>query len=474
METIPNILAERYASDAMRKFWSPRGKVLLEREFWIAVMKAQRELGCNIPETAISAYEECKNRIDLEEIRRREEITRHDVKARIEVFCQAAGHEYIHKGLTSRDVTENVEQLQVYRSLCLVELKGVAALVELSRRVEEFRNLVIAGRTHEVPAQPTTLGRRFAMFGEELILALNRLHSLIERFPFRGLKGAVGTQLDALTLLSGDTRKVAALEQNVMRHLSGERVLQATGQIYPRSLDFEVVSTLFQLSCGPSNFARSIRLMAGHELIGEGFLEEQVGSSAMPHKMNSRSCERINGFGRLLQGHVSMAAGLAGEQWNEGDVSCSVVRRVLLPDSFFAVDGLIDTFIWVLRDLQPFPAAFEREKRKYMPFLATTTVLMEATKTGLGRETVHQIVREHSLAAWNALQRGKTSENDLLDRLAGDSRLGMDRARLGQILNSGTNLLGTAAEQVDSFLDEVQEWKEHFPEAPAYRPGQIL
>ena len=474
METVPNILAERYASDTMREIWSPRGKILLEREFWIALMKAQRELGCDIPEAAISAYEKCKNRIDLQEIRKREEIKRHDVKARIDVFCQHAGYEYIHKGLTSRDVTENVEQLQVYRSLRLIGLKGVAALLALSRRAEEFKNLVIAGRTHEMPAQPTTLGRRFAMFGEELILALSRLHNLIERFPFRGLKGAVGTQLDALTLFDDDARKVDALEKNVMRHLSGERFLQVTGQIYPRSLDFEIVSALFQLSCSPSNFARSIRLMAGHELISEGFSEEQVGSSAMPHKMNSRSCERINGFGRILQGHVAMAAGLAGDQWNEGDVSCSVVRRVLLPDSFFAVEGLIDTFIWVLRDLRPFPSVIEREKRKYMPFLATTTVLMEATKEGLGRETAHDIVREHALAAWKALQSGETTENDLLERLAGDSRLGMDRAHLRKILDAEANLLGTAEAQVDAFLDEVRDWEERFPEARAYQPGHIL
>ena len=474
MDPVPNLLAERYASDIMREIWSPRGKVLLEREFWIALMKAQRELGCDIPKAAISAYEECKDRIDLQEIRRREEITRHDVKARIEVFCQQAGYEHIHRGLTSRDVTENVEQLQLYRSLRLIELKGVAALVALSRRADQFKHLVITGRTHEMPAQPTTLGRRFAMFGEEFILALNRLHNLIERFPFRGIKGAVGTQLDALTLFDNDARKVDALERSVMRHLSGKKVLQVTGQIYPRSLDFEVVSALFQLSCSPSNFARSIRLMAGHELVSEGFSEKQVGSSAMPHKMNSRSCERINGFGRILQGHVAMAAAVAGDQWNEGDVSCSVVRRVLLPDCFFAIDGLIDTLLWVLRNLRPFPAAIEREKRKYMPFLATTTVLTEATKRGLGRETAHDIVREHALAAWNTLQSDETTENDLLDRLAGDSRLGMNRAHLQKMLDAEANLVGTAGAQVEAFLDQVRDWEERLPEALDYRAGGIL
>ena len=169
MADIPNILSERYASEHLKSIWSTRGKIILEREFWIAVMKAQRALGLTIPNEAINAYELVKEQIDINLIRNREETTKHDVKARIEVFNELAGYEHIHKGLTSRDLTENIEQLQILRSLKIIRQKAVSALILLAQRADEFRNLVITGRTHNVPAQPTTLGKRVAMFGLSLI-----------------------------------------------------------------------------------------------------------------------------------------------------------------------------------------------------------------------------------------------------------------------------------------------------------------
>jgi adenylosuccinate lyase len=186
------------------------------------------------------------------------------------------------------------------------------------------------------------------MFGEECLRGLNQIENELNQFAARGLKGAVGTQLDQITLFSGDKQKVAQLEKQVLVHLGIPHVLGAVGQVYPRSMDLEVVSALLSLASGPSSFSKTLRLMSGHELASEGFLPGQVGSSAMPHKMNARTCERINGFHVLLRGYLAMAASLAGEQWNEGDVSCSVVRRVLLPDSFLAIDGLLEAFLTVL------------------------------------------------------------------------------------------------------------------------------
>ena len=339
--SVSNVLAERYASAALCDIWSPEGKIKLERDFWIAVMKGQRDLGLDIPAEAIDAYTAARDSIDLADIAEREAITRHDVKARIESYNAAAGHEHIHKGMTSRDLTENVEQLQVLRSLQLLLPKAVAVSQALATRAQESKDLVIAARTHNVAAQPTTVGKRWAMFCEELLQALPRLEELIARYPVRGLKGAVGTQLDQLTLFDGNVDVVSQLEERVVEHLGFSRALDAVGQVYPRSLDFDVVSALCQIGSGPASFARTLRLMAGHELATEGFRPGQVGSSAMPHKMNSRSCERINGFHVILRGHVNMASGLAGDLWNEGDVSCSVVRRVMLPDAFFAVVVLL-------------------------------------------------------------------------------------------------------------------------------------
>ncbi|MCC6882225.1 MAG: adenylosuccinate lyase, partial [Verrucomicrobiales bacterium] len=289
MSDIPNVLAERYASPAMRDIWSPTGRIRLERQLWIAVMKAQQELGLDIPGEAIADYESVVDRIDTDSIAARERVTRHDVKARIEEFCDLAGHEHIHKGMTSRDLTENVEQLQIYRALEVIRLKTAAALVRLSRRATEQRDQVLTARTHNVAAQVTTLGKRLAMFGEDLSGAFDQLLHLLATYPVRGLKGAAGTLLDQLSLFDGDAARVARLEESVARHLGLPACLENTGQVYPRSLDFRVVSVLNELASGPSSFAKTWRLMAGHELASEGFAKGQVGSSAMPHKMNSRS-----------------------------------------------------------------------------------------------------------------------------------------------------------------------------------------
>ena len=340
---IPNVLAQRYASVAMNEIWSAEGRILLERQFWVAVMKAQQGLGLDIPDQAIADYEKVIETVDLESIAERERSTRHDVKARIEEFNALAGHEHVHKGMTSRDLTENVEQLQVFRALEVVANKTATTLLRLGQRCQQWRDLLITARTHNVAAQPTTFGKRLAMFGEELHSALKSLERLIETYPARGLKGAVGTQMDALSLFEGQREKVAQLEQKTIEHLGIPQLLSNVGQVYPRSLDLSVVSCLNQLASGPSSFCKTLRLMAGHETASEGFAKGQTGSSAMPHKMNSRSCERINGFRMILGGYLTMASSLAGDQWNEGDVSCSVVRRVMLPDAFLAIDGLFET-----------------------------------------------------------------------------------------------------------------------------------
>jgi adenylosuccinate lyase len=472
-EPVLNVLAERYASPAIRDVWSQRGKVLLERDFWIAVMKAQRDLGVPIPAEAIKDYERVKSRIDLESIAKRERVTLHDVKARIEEFSELAKRQFIHLGLTSRDLTENVEQLQIFQSLRIVRKKTAAALLSLSRRAEEYRDLMITGRTHNVPAQPTTLGKRLAMFGQEMLLAFDRLEGLIDRYPVRGLKGAVGTQLDQLTLLGGRADKVADLESRVLKHLGLPASLGSVGQVYPRGLDFEVVSALHQVGAAAASFATTMRLMAGAGLLTEGFQEGQVGSSAMPHKANARNCERICGFSTILGGYVTMTATLAGDQWNEGDISCSVVRRVALPDAFFAIDGSLETLLTVLEQMEAFPSAIAQENERNLPFLATTTILMESVKRGAGRETAHDAIKEHSLAAVKAMRSGAPGP-DLLDRIAGDRRIGLGKKALQAILAESARFVGSAPNQVDVFVAEVKPLAKRVKGAAEYRPARLL
>ena len=229
-----------------------------------------------------------------------------------------------------------------------------------------------------------------------------------------------------------------------------------------------------QLAAGPASFATTVRLMAGAELATEGFLPGQVGSSAMPHKTNARSCERVCGLAVILRGYASMAGELAGAQWNEGDVFCSVVRRVALPDACYAIDGLFETFLTVLDGFGAYPAVIGRELDRYLPFLATTKVLMAAVRAGVGRETAHEAIKEHAVGVALAMRESGQTENDLLDRLAADDRLPMDRAALDALLADRLSFTGDAARQVAALVAQVEAVAAKHPEAAAYRPGAIL
>ncbi len=472
--SISNILAARYASAAMRAIWSPESKVVAERRLWIAVLRAQRDLGIDVPEGVIEDYERVADQVDLDSIAARERRTRHDVKARIEEFCALAGHEHIHKGMTSRDLTENVEQWQIRRSLEHVRARVVATIARLGELAAQHRTLVVAGRSHNVAAQATTLGKRFATIADEMMVALQRLDELIARYPLRGIKGPVGTSQDQLDLFDGDTTKLAELERRVAHYLGFEHILTSVGQVYPRSLDFDVVSALVQSVAGPSNLATTIRLMVGLDLVTEGFQAGQVGSSAMPHKMNTRSTERVNGLAVVVRGHLAMVGELAGDQWNEGDVSCSVVRRVALPDAFFATDGLFETFLTVLEEFGAFPAVVQRELDRYLPFLTTTKVLMAAVRRGVGRETAHEAIKQHAVTVALQMREKGADRNDLFDRLAADERLGLTAADLAALVADPLTFTGAAASQVDDVVRRVEELVGAHPEAAAYRPAGIL
>jgi len=469
---IPNVLAARYATPELTAIWSAEEKIRAERRLWLAVLRAQRDLGVAVPDGVVEDYERVLDRVDLASIAAREQANRHDVKARIEEFCALAGHEHIHRGMTSRDLTENVEQLQIRSSLLVVRDRMVAALARLAARAAEFDRLVLAGRSHNVPAQATTLGKRFASAAEELLIAYERLDDLVTRYPLRGIKGPVGTAADQVDLLGPE--RAAELERRVAAHLGFTRVLDSVGQVYPRSLDFDVVTALAQAAAAPSSLATTIRLMVGQELVTEGFKAGQVGSSAMPHKMNTRSSERVNGLAVIVRGYVSMVGELAGDQWNEGDVSCSVVRRVALPDAFFALDGLYATFLTVLDEFGAYPAVIGRELDRYLPFLATTRILVAAVGRGVGRETAHEVIKEHAIAVALGMREKGAADNDLFDRLAADGRLGLGRAGIDELVADRGSFVGAASAQVAAVTGRIGAIVSRHPEAAAYTPPPIL
>ena len=465
-----SVLADRYASAEMRKVFAPEEKIIAERKLWIAVAKAQAKLGHVIADSVIADYEKVISKVDLASIDAREKITRHDVKARIEEFNALAGHEAIHAGMTSRDLTENIEALQVRNGLSIVHNKAVALLAALAAKAALYSDQPIAGRSHNVPAQITTLGKRFASAAEELLFAYERLVSLQDRYPMRGIKGPVGTAQDSIDLL-GSTEAHQKLESAIAAELGFNRVLDSTGQVYPRSLDYDVVTTLVQIAASPSSLATSIRLMAGAELVTEGFKAGQVGSSAMPHKMNTRSCERVNGLTVILRGYASMVSELAGNQWNEGDVSCSVVRRVALPDAFYAIDGLLETMLTVLNEFGAFPAIIAAELERYLPFLATTKILMASVKAGVGREVAHEVIKEHAVAAALGMREGK--QNNFLDAISQDNRIPFDRAALDALIGNPLEFTGDARQQVARVVSRIEAISAAHPAAAQYKPGSI-
>jgi adenylosuccinate lyase len=463
-----SILANRYASDQMKDIWSPKSKIVAERRLWITVMKTQSELSFDIPASAIKDYERVLENIDLDSIDKRERELRHDVKARIDEFNSLAGHQYIHIGMTSRDLTENIEAYQILRALELTNFKALALLSSLAKKIEEYKALPIVGRSHNVPAQITTLGKRFATVAEELLFAQAMLENLIELFPLRGLKGPVGTSQDSLDLMGDNFEK---LESAIAKSLGFERVLDSTGQIYPRSIDYQVVSSLLSLAAAPSNMAISIRLMAGNDLVSEGFKKGQVGSSAMPHKMNTRSCERINGLAVILKGYATMLGEISGGQWSEGDVSDSVVRRVALADAFYCIDGLLETSLTVLDEFGIYPAMIEKEIKTHLPLLASTKILLAAVKKGMGREDAHQIIKSASLALATAMR--QSQDVDFIDLLTKDGKLPLERSEIEALISEPLSFGGNALLQCQAVLAKISPLLARQPEAASYKAGPI-
>jgi adenylosuccinate lyase len=301
----------------------------------------------------------------------------------------------------------------------------------------------MVGRSHNVAAQVTTLGKRFASCAEELLFTHASLKELIARLPLRGIKGPVGTSQDAISAMGNDFK---SLEKSIADQFGFENTWASVGQIYPRSVDFEVVSKLLQIASAPSSMATTIRLMAGAGLASEGFKTGQVGSSAMPHKMNSRSSERINGMMVLLRGYNTMAADLAGDQWNEGDVSCSVVRRVVIPDSFYVLDGLLHTFMTILNEFGIFEENINSEVNEQLPFLATTKILMECVKAGMGREVAHEIIKKHATS---------TTPSNFFAALVNEKNFPLTIDQLNKLIQAPAEFAGLAVEQASQVKEMI-------------------
>jgi len=443
----PNVLATRYATKEMVAIFDPINKIIAERKFWITILKLQKKSGLPITDSDISSYEKVINNVDLASIEAREKQSRHDVKARIEEFNDLAKCEKIHIGMTSRDLTENIELIAIRDGLNLIRRRTLETLFLLEKNITKYEKTYITGRSHNVAAQVTTLGKRFATCGQELMYSLTALEELISRLPLRGLKGPVGSGQDGISAL-GSSKELKKLEDAIEKEFGFENTLTSVGQIYPRSIDFEVVSKLLQIASAPSSMATTIRLMAGSNLASEGFKVGQVGSSAMPHKMNSRSSERINGMMVLLRGYTTMASDLAGDQWNEGDVSCSVVRRVVIPDAFYVADGLLHTFMTILTEFGIFEENIKSELTAQLPFLATSQILMSCVKAGMGREVAHEMIKKHATS---------NSAGNFFKALSSEKDFPLSLEQLNELIKNPSDFAGGTIEQCQNVADEIRK-----------------
>ncbi len=472
-----NVLALRYASGPIKAIWSDRGKVRYLRQFWVAEMRAQQKLGIPIPDEDIEAYEYVIDGIDLESIADRELTLKHDVLANLREFNHRASLravrtlQWAHQGNTSRDPTDNVEQMQVLMSLELIKAKVAAVLERLRKRMLEYGTLDIAGRSHLVIGQTTTHGKRLSYIAEEMVrVGLRPLSFLINNYPLRGIKGPMGTQQDMVKHLKSAPNAME-LEDHMRKHLGFQEIFVSVGQTYPRSLDYWTVSTLLQVGFAAGNFSNLIRLMAGLELAHEGFGDEQEGSSAMPHKVNSRTCERIRSLLRILGGHTVMLMQTAGDQWFEGDVSCSAVRRVALSDAFYAIDGILESMLHVLDEMQIFPQMIKRELDRYLPILSTTGLLMAAVKNGMGREDAHSIIGEHARAVVKTWREGRDAS--LIDLLSSDGRFLVSKQEMFEIIAKPDH--GLADRHVAEVAVMIKRELEGFsPEDLNYHPEVML
>jgi adenylosuccinate lyase len=443
----PNVLATRYATKEMVAIFDPVNKIIAERKFWITILNFQKKAGLPITDSDIKSYEKVINTVDLASIEKREKASRHDVKARIEEFNALAGVEKIHIGMTSRDLTENIELIQIRDGLNLIRKRTLETLFLLKKNITKYEKTYVVGRSHNVAAQVTTVGKRFASCAQELLFSFASLEELLNRLPLKGLKGPVGSGQDGISAL-GSVKDLTKMEEVIAKEFGFDNTLTSVGQIYPRSIDLEVVSKLLQIASAPSSMATTIRLMAGSGLASEGFKAGQVGSSAMPHKMNSRSSERINGMMVLLRGYTTMAADLAGDQWNEGDVSCSVVRRVVIPDSFYVADGLLHTFMTILTEFGIFEENINKELSENLPFLASTQILMSCVKAGMGREIAHEMIKKHATT---------TTPSNFFAALTSEKDFPLTIDQLNQLIKNPADFAGSAVEQSKEIAGQINK-----------------
>ncbi|MDD5698838.1 MAG: adenylosuccinate lyase [Victivallaceae bacterium] len=448
-----NPLTGRYASDEMNFNWSPQKKHATWRRLWLALAQCEKELGLNISALQLQQLAAHLDDIDFEAAAAKEKELRHDVMSHIHVFgaqCPDA-MPIVHLGATSCFVTDNTELIQLRDGMKIIRAKLLRLINLLAEFADRYKTMPVLGFTHYQPAQLTTLGKRFSLYLQDLLLDFDHLQTEVDHLPFRSVKGTTGTQASFMALFNNDSRKVKALEKNVAAKMGFENILAVSGQTYTRKIDFNILSVLSGIAQSAYKMAGDIRLLANLREIEEPFEKTQIGSSAMAYKRNPMRSERVCSLARYVMSLPANAAHTHATQWLERTLDDSANRRIVLPEAFLAVDVILSLLINIASGLQVWPNVIARRVAAELPFMATENIMMAAVKAGGDRQQLHEAIRVHSMEAARKIK-AAGGDNDLLDRLKTDPLLAPIAEQIEALVNPA-EFVGRAPEQVTEFLE---------------------
>ena len=450
-------LVSRYTSPEMQALFSERFKFTHWRRCWVALAEAQHELCLElVTQEMVNELRSHIEDIDFEVAAAKEKEIRHDVMAHVYAYglqCPKA-EAIIHLGATSQFVVCNTDLIIQKKAVQLVKKSLVNVIANLSGFCRDYKEMATLGFTHYQPAQPTTVGKRNTLYIQDLLMDLEYIENLELQVKARGAKGTVGTQATFIELFQGDHAKVRELDKLVSKKLGFDTVFPVTGQTYPRKLDMKTAETMAGIGSSAHKFAVDMRLLSNLKVQEEPFAKKQVGSSAMAYKRNPMRSERMTGLARKLMGLPANFAATAGNQWFERTLDDSAIRRMDIAQTFLLTDAILKLYVNITSDMVVYPKQVERYLRAELPFMATEKILMACVERGRSRQEMHEVIREHSVAAGLAVKE-QGVENDLLNRLAEDDRIPFDQGDLEGLIGNYQEFTGRAEAQTDEFLDEV-------------------
>ncbi len=447
-------LGSRYASKEMQYLFSPDMKFRTWRRLWIALAETEQELGLEITSEQIAELKEHAEDINYDVAQAREKIVRHDVMSHVYAYGQqcpkAAG--IIHLGATSCYVGDNTDVIVMNEAMKLIRKKLVNVIAELAKFADQYKDLPTLAFTHFQPAQPTTVGKRAALWLQDLVMDLEDVQYQIDNAKLLGCKGTTGTQASFLELFDGNHEKCRTLDRRIAEKMGYSGCFAVSGQTYSRKLDSRILNVLSGIAQSATKFSNDIRLLQHLKEIEEPFEKGQIGSSAMAYKRNPMRSERIASLARYVMVDALNPAVTAATQWFERTLDDSANKRISIPEAFLAVDGILSLYLNVVDGLVVYPKVIHQRLMKELPFMATENIMMDAVKRGGNRQELHERIRVHSMEAGRQVKvEGK--ENDLLERIAADETFGVTLDELKDILDPA-KYVGRSPEQVTEFLTE--------------------